>query len=562
MKLISLSIPMNLDSGSRSIHATLLDGSTSLPVSISDDHPNWAKALQLVNDLQAKLITADVFAESFKEVVSVEKAITEKFTRLGGILDGRMTVSSAGVTVDYEPIDPVLESHILRMLEEDGTPRDSANWRSFSKFIDNLYANQDDFVRKQLFGWMSFEDLYGTGLTLTEDGCFIGYKGCMGTPEAPESIRTGHAIADGVHYNGHIPNKLGSTVEMPRSEVVADPAIACGPGLHVGTHKYAKSWAQGVLLTVKVNPRDVVSVPVDCAAQKIRTCRYEVIEIVENAYTQPTYSAKAPKTSRPVDAKIAATVAEAVETGARLKISYVNAKGQASIRVVSATELLDDVLNAWCENANGPRSFALSGIRSAEILEDEEVEDDDDDVTLADLLDDVAIGSELRILYVDKNGVTTDRLITLVRVEETYFVGRNEENGQVRSFSFSNVQALEYANDEEDCDVDCDCEDLEEACCVAISLDDVIAQGLDLEIEYTNSKDETTLRVITPDRVVDAETDEPRLLAYCHTADDFRTFLISSIGAITFVTDEEDDVDEEVAEEIARNGYTDSPSAW
>lgn len=556
MKLISLSIPMDLSSGTRSIHATLLDGNSSLPVSIADDHPSWAKALKLVNDLQAKLITPDAFAEAFKEAVSIEKAITAKFTRLGGILDGRMSVSSAGVTVDYEPIDPVLESHILRMLEDDGTPRDNVNWRAFSKFIENLYANEDPFVRNQLFGWMSFEDLYGTGLTLTEDGCFIGYKGCMGTPEAPESIRTGHAIADGVDYNGHIPNKLGSTVEMPRSEVVADPKIGCGPGLHVGTHKYAKSWARGVLLTVKVNPRDVVSVPVDCAAQKIRTCRYEVIEVVENAYTVATFSAKTPKTSRPVDVKIAATVAEAVESGARLKISYVNGKGQASIRIVSASELVDDVLNAWCENANGPRSFSLSGIRSAEVLEDDSVEEDDETAELAALFADVELGSELQLSYIDRDGNHTDRTVTLVSVSDSYFVGRGE-NGQVRSFSFSNVQAVDYVATEDE-DEDCCGADSEESCCV--SLDDLILQGVDLEIEYVNAKGEKTTRIVTPDRIVDAESDDPRLLAYCHTADDLRTFLISSIETVAIVT--EDELDEEIAEEIARNGYTDSPSAW
>lgn len=557
MKLISLSIPMDLAAGTRSIHATLLDGNSSLPVSIADDHPSWAKALKLVNDLQAKLITPDAFAEAFKEAVSIEKAITAKFTRLGGILDGRMSVSSAGVTVDYEPIDPVLESHILRMLEDDGTPRDNVNWRAFSKFIENLYANEDPFVRNQLFGWMSFEDLYGTGLTLTEDGCFIGYKGCMGTPEAPESIRTGHAIADGVDYNGHIPNKLGSTVEMPRSEVVADPKIGCGPGLHVGTHKYAKSWAQGVLLTVKVNPRDVVSVPVDCAAQKIRTCRYEVIEVVENAYTVATFSAKTPKASRPVDVKIAATVAEAVESGARLKISYVNGKGQASIRIVSASELVDDVLNAWCENANGPRSFSLSGIRSAEVLEDSSVEEDDETAELVALFAEVELGSELQLAYVDRDGNHTERLVTLVAVSDSYFVGRGE-NGQVRSFSFSNVQAVDYAVSVEDEDEDCCGADSEESCCV--SLEDLILQGVDLEIEYVKANGEKTTRIVTPDRIVDAESDDPRLLAYCHTADDLRTFLISSIETVAIVT--EDELDEEIAEEIARNGYTDSPSAW
>jgi predicted DNA-binding transcriptional regulator YafY len=559
MKLISLSIPMDLSTGTRSIHATLLDGNSSVPVSIADDHPNWAKALKLVNDLQAKKFSTDTFAAAFHEVVSIEKALTEKFTRLGGILDGRMSISSSGVTVDYEPIDPVLESHILRMLEADGTPRDAANWRAFSKFIENLYANQDDFVRKQLFGWMSFEDLYGTGLTLTEDGCFIGYKGCMGTPEAPTSIRTGHAIADGVDYNGHIPNKLGSTVEMPRSEVVADPAIGCGPGLHVGTHKYAKSWAQGVLLTVKVNPRDVVSVPVDCSAQKIRTCRYEVIEIVEEAYTRLTYSASASKPSRPVDEEVSATISEAVETEARVKISYVDTKGQASIRTIVPSYVLGDVVTAWCETANGDRSFKLSEIRSAEIL-DESTDEDSEDETPYDFLEDLPFGSELRVEYIDSKGVRTDRQVTFTHLANDYFVGTDLVTGKPRTFKLEGIQALDYEEEDTDSD-ECNCG--ENTCDYELSIEDLVENGIDLKIVYTDAQGVTTIRVVTPDRFVDEDSDNARLVGYCHTADGFRTFLVSSIQSIELVpNDEDDELDPEAEEEIARNGYSDSPSAW
>jgi hypothetical protein len=36
------------------------------------------------------------------------------------------------------------------------------------------------------------------------------------------------------------------------------------------------------VVKVKINPRDVVSVPRDCDFQKLRTCRYEVLAEIDN----------------------------------------------------------------------------------------------------------------------------------------------------------------------------------------------------------------------------------------------------------------------------------------
>lgn len=562
MKLISLSIPMDLATGNRSIHATLLDGNSSVPVSIADDHPNWKKALDLVNSLQAKEITTDIFADEFHEVVSIEKALTEKFTRLGSLLDGRMSISTNGVTVDYEPIDSVLESHILRMLEADGTPKDVSNWSAFSKFIENLYANQSDFVRKQLFGWMAYENLHGTGLTLTEDGCFIGYKGCAGSPEDAHSINRGTAIVNGITHHGSIPNPIGAVVEMPRSSVEADPAVGCAPGLHVGTFDYAERWSRGVLLTVKVNPRDVVSVPTECKAQKIRTCRYEVLESVEQAYDEMTYSASNSRPSRPVDEKVSATIYEAVETEARVKISYVDSYNQASIRTIIPDSVRGDIVSAWCETAESPRSFKLSQIRSAEIL-DESDDEGDEMETPYDLLEELPFGAELRVEYIDSKGNRTDRQVTLTRLAEDYFVGTDVVTGKTRTFKFEGIQALDYEGDEdEDICEDCACGGDEETRC-GLTIEDLVENGIDLKFVYTDSKGVTTTRLVTPDRFVDEDTDNARLVAYCHTAGNFRTFLVSSIESIELVPNsEEGELDPEVEEEIARNGFSDSPSAW
>ena len=67
-------------------------------------------------------------------------------------------------------------------------------------------------------------------------------------------------------------------IEIARSYVNHDPSQGCSTGLHVGTYAYAKGYARSALLEVHVNPRDVVSVPTDCDAQKVRVTAAKVVK--------------------------------------------------------------------------------------------------------------------------------------------------------------------------------------------------------------------------------------------------------------------------------------------
>ena len=51
-------------------------------------------------------------------------------------------------------------------------------------------------------------------------------------------------------------------------------------------------FGQGSLLEVRLNPRDVVSVPTDCSAQKLRCCRYTVVGTISDPYPQPVLGAE------------------------------------------------------------------------------------------------------------------------------------------------------------------------------------------------------------------------------------------------------------------------------
>ena len=190
-----------------------------------------------------------------------------------------------GATFDKIQLDEFAEDHLIRLMRE--TKNDAAgkhDFQCFAAFVENLYCNVKPYIREQLAKWLAKQGL----LTFTEDGCFIGYRGCQKNPVTgiPESVHCGPGMVDDVYYNGHIPNPVGSRVSIDRSIVVDNPAVGCASGMHVGTYDYAAGWSQGYLLTVKVNPRDVISVPVDCDSAKIRCCAFEVLEAKE--YTRFT----------------------------------------------------------------------------------------------------------------------------------------------------------------------------------------------------------------------------------------------------------------------------------
>lgn len=200
------------------------------------------------------------------------------------VTHGDMVVNADG-SVNYkgQPLPDEVAKLVGNMIAKGSAQNADSEWTSLIAFIDNLFENMDANVRKQLFRWLEFElnDSRGRNIRINQDGHLIGFKGCKGTVEAPMSVHSGFAIVDGVLVEGNIPNKLGSVISMPRSAVTADPKVGCAPGLHVGTYDYASNWGS-VLVTVKVDPRDVVSVPYETDSQKMRVSKYTVEDLAEN----------------------------------------------------------------------------------------------------------------------------------------------------------------------------------------------------------------------------------------------------------------------------------------
>lgn len=223
---------------------------------------------QLLNILDA-IADGD---ESVVDLFDVAQAVASKFERLSE----RVTVANGRVYFDGDEVNDSISKQIVRFMDE------GADFMPLVRFLEKVQQNPQEHSRENLYRWLDAADF-----TIAHNGDIIGYKGIGLTADGGyASIHSGRAIVDGEVVTGRIPNKPGSIIEMPRSEVTHDPAIGCHYGLHVGTWDYAHSFGNGGVLEVRVNPRDVVSVPTDSGDAKLRTCRYEVREILSEPYTR------------------------------------------------------------------------------------------------------------------------------------------------------------------------------------------------------------------------------------------------------------------------------------
>lgn len=223
----------------------------------TDTHPNWT----------AIKAGAENDDPSVIDLFDIGATAQARFERLSD----RVTVRSGNVFFDNQPVSNALTEQVVRFIENG-----YEDFKPLVAFFEKVQDNPNEHSREQLYDWL--ETHY---FTITETGNFIGYKGVRNGADTFESISHGTAISDGVEYTGAIPNPIGAIVEMPRDAVQHDPSVGCHTGLHVGTWEYASGFAQGAVLKVEVNPRDVVSVPTDCNYQKLRTCRYTVLEAID-----------------------------------------------------------------------------------------------------------------------------------------------------------------------------------------------------------------------------------------------------------------------------------------
>jgi hypothetical protein len=141
----------------------------------------------------------------------------------------------------------------------------------FEKFWENLEKNPSSKSVEELTQFLDYKEL-----PITEDGCFLAYKGVREDYYSSHGNTATKVIEGQVNSCGQILNNVGAVIEVRRRDVDDNREMHCSHGLHCGSLEYARGFASR-LVVVKVNPADVVSVPSDYDCQKCRVSKYEVV---------------------------------------------------------------------------------------------------------------------------------------------------------------------------------------------------------------------------------------------------------------------------------------------
>jgi len=189
-------------------------------------------------------------------------------------------ISPESVTYLGEELPESLADKV-RDIHEEGLPLSL-----FEKFWENLQLNPSSSSVRELYEFLSYKEL-----PLTEDGCFLAYKGLDSDFWSISGNKETKVINGEVNSSGNIFNGVGEKIEVRRWDVDDNRDNHCSFGLHVGSLDYARGFSQGTVVVVKINPKDVVSVPNDCNCQKCRVSAYEVVSIFEQEITAPVVDA-------------------------------------------------------------------------------------------------------------------------------------------------------------------------------------------------------------------------------------------------------------------------------
>jgi hypothetical protein len=218
------------------------------------DHINYKMILEV-------LPTAT--ADELLDIVDVQKAVST-------FSNGLVEIKNGKVLYEGDEVHGSISKRILEFMSK-GLP-----FQPLVNFLNNLMENPSMQSQKELYDFLEHEHL-----PITEDGHFLAYK----------AVRSDYMDK----YAGKFDNSVGKVCQMTRSKVDDDRGRGCSNGLHAGALNYVASYGSvesgDKIVIVKINPRDVVSVPSDCNCEKLRTCRYEVVGEYQGELLKPLYAA-------------------------------------------------------------------------------------------------------------------------------------------------------------------------------------------------------------------------------------------------------------------------------
>ena len=212
--------------------SVLIDG-CNYTVNKSSSHYNKVKAAVIKGDWDAA-------------VEVLESAST---------LKGEIWWNEAESCIYYgsEPLHHSLADRIPQMLAE------GFDTQPMIAFLKNLFSNPAPHAIQELYDFME-----KNALPITADGCFLAYK------KVTETYLDCHSQT--------FDNSVGKVLEMTREGCDPIRENYCSTGFHFCGISYLKCFGGERVMIVKINPKDVTSIPGDYDFAKGRCCKYEVVD--------------------------------------------------------------------------------------------------------------------------------------------------------------------------------------------------------------------------------------------------------------------------------------------
>jgi hypothetical protein len=220
----------------------------------------------------AKIIEAFDLPENEQEA-AIRKALEKTAERAekNGFKISPEEVSYKGETL------PKALAEKVRSIHREGLPLNL-----FEKFWQNIQDNPSSSSVRELYDFLAYKEL-----PITDDGCFLAYKGLESDFWSISGNKDTKVVKGQIDNHGRILNSVGAEIEVKRRDVDDNRDNHCSFGLHVGSLDYARGFARGSVVVVKVNPKDVVSVPTDYNCQKCRVSAYKVVSVFEQEIKAP-----------------------------------------------------------------------------------------------------------------------------------------------------------------------------------------------------------------------------------------------------------------------------------
>jgi hypothetical protein len=235
-------------------------------VVVIDNKPHTINKTHITYQRVVDAIKASDWA-TVKDVIEPKKVVLDYG-------QGNVAVQGDKLFWKGEEMHNALSNRMIQMLQ-DGFPIEP-----MIQFMENLMQNPSKRAVTELYGFLE-----KNSLPITPDGHFLAYK----------KVRQDYKDC----HSGTMDNSVGQTVEMERNKVDDDQNRTCSTGLHFCSRDYLNHFHGERLVIVKINPRDVVSIPNDYNDSKGRACRYEVVDEIDKEKADEAFAKSVQATAAP-----------------------------------------------------------------------------------------------------------------------------------------------------------------------------------------------------------------------------------------------------------------------